>query len=852
MNTFWSDKLIPNALLRVYQGYGGNGKDLDDAIIDGNLILSGVWLIDEISLGVDGFVEINCRDMAKLLIEQFVFPPLVPNLSYPLVYCRWQRRSELEPQRGYGEGQRVGSPLYGLSSNFQYSSATGDESGTNNPVEGHVPTDAIDKRSSTYYMSPSQASKTDTVYYELTVNDAINAYSWLLGAAQNDTPWMYVMYVSIMEDGQWVRIRNPYTGSYDDFNTPDGIPYVDKLGGQSVKTADPTQPDIKILNRTYSAQRVRFTFTNLQDSALGGYRAQINELGVGSIVGGYEDAVERRVISGGFLREDGSGYWYLGTDGGVYAYGPGAISYGGSGNTGLSDPFNAMDGPPGNVGYWTVTSTGKVYEFGNVSHYGDLYTIAVAPPSDPIKDIERSGDNLGYWLLGVYGDVYAFGSAVHGGNGTGGAGYVGFLDMSRRGTSNSEYWLLRSDGVVQNFGGAPHYGNAPTTNGIPVSIDSTASGNGYYILTTTGKVYTFGDAVAVNDPRGPYYDFWDLYSAGLEPQLFDEMVEIRSRKDGTAGYSLWAQDGGMFNFGTPFYGSLRADHRWDERREGNYTDYSDIVKELLLWSGFWLYNPSYPAGVAPLVFGQIESTGIYAEECIPEDVFDKKPVIDPLNYLREIVGYVGFVDEEGGYHWHSPNFWKPGNFYEDGSHSNYIPEIDERKNLTEYRVTYNDQTARSKIIISSNNPTLDLADTVTTQLTPPEDVVLTRGMVRPLMWVNELFTSKEEQENMAELVASHLFAARRQGQVTCVWNPEIQINDQVRIFERITGETYIHYVRGVSTSHNLETGLFTMTLTTNWLGSHSGDWIFDTDWLQIVLGSAGDSLERVVAVGRPS
>nr|MDQ6949845.1 hypothetical protein [Actinomycetota bacterium] len=58
----------------------------------------------------------------------------------------------------------------------------------------------------------------------------------------------------------------------------------------------------------------------------------------------------------------------------------------------------------------------------------------------------------------------------------------------------------------------------------------------------------------------------------------------------------------------------------------------------------------------------------------------------------------------------------------------------------------------------------------------------------------------------------------RQGQVTCVANPCLGINDQVRILERTSSEVYIHYIRAKSTQWDKDTGAYTMTLTTHWLG----------------------------------
>ncbi len=104
-------------------------------------------------------------------------------------------------------------------------------------------------------------------------------------------------------------------------------------------------------------------------------------------------------------------------------------------------------------------------------------------------------------------------------------------------------------------------------------------------------------------------------------------------------------------------------------------------------------------------------------------------------------------------------------------------------------------------------------------------------MVKPAMWVNGLFVDADRRQIMAELIAMHIWFSKRQGQTTCVANPNIQINDQVRLFERQSAETYIHYVRGVSTNHDLDTGVYTMTLTTHWLGDHD-------DWSIVGLGDA--------------
>lgn len=271
---------------------------------------------------------------------------------------------------------------------------------------------------------------------------------------------------------------------------------------------------------------------------------------------------------------------------------------------------------------------------------------------------------------------------------------------------------------------------------------------------------------------------------------------------------------------------------WLARRNGTCyitgnSDYSDIIKDLLLWSGWYLYETS-PDQVS--VFGGIESTGAHAGEApIGADFFDKKPVIDPINALKEIVGYIFYIDQDGGAIFRSPNWWAIGNFDQDGQKISYIPEIDERNTLLEYSVGTTDEQSRSEIIIGDTKPEDGNFTTRVTRVIPPSANLL-RGMIKPAIWTNEAFMSSEEQRIMAELISLHIWFQRRQGNVTAVGNPCIMPDDQVRIYERTTGESYVHYVRGISTTMNLDTGDYRMNLTTHWLGE-SDDWVITRDGL---------------------
>ena len=73
-------------------------------------------------------------------------------------------------------------------------------------------------------------------------------------------------------------------------------------------------------------------------------------------------------------------------------------------------PIVAIASPANGVGYWLVGADGGVFAFGNVPFYGSLPALGVAP-SAPIMGIAPTGDGAGYWLLGANGSIYAFGDA---------------------------------------------------------------------------------------------------------------------------------------------------------------------------------------------------------------------------------------------------------------------------------------------------------------------------------------------------------------------------------------------------------------------------------------------------------
>jgi hypothetical protein len=106
------------------------------------------------------------------------------------------------------------------------------------------------------------------------------------------------------------------------------------------------------------------------------------------------------------------------------------------------------------------------------------------------------------------------------------------------------YWIVSSNGFVWTFGDAGYYGTLSTLtlNAPIVGMAATPTGGGYWLLGEDGGIFAFGNA-----------QFYGS-TGGLE--LNAPVVGISGTPTGH-GYWLVATDGGMFAFGdAAFYGSM--------------------------------------------------------------------------------------------------------------------------------------------------------------------------------------------------------------------------------------------------------------------------------------------------------
>jgi hypothetical protein len=227
------------------------------------------------------------------------------------------------------------------------------------------------------------------------------------------------------------------------------------------------------------------------------------------------------------------GYWMLGSNGAVYAFGD-ARAFGNAPDT------TAAHLTPTNTarGYWIVNSAGRVYPFGDARAYGNAGPLA---PGERVTSMSATLTGKGYWLFTNAGRVFAHGDAKFHGD-LANVHLNGSVIDSVPTASGNGYYMIASDGGVFAFGDARFFGSlgAVHLNQPIIGLVPTATGKGYWLDASDGGVFAFGDARF----RG------SLGSAPLNRPIVG-MVRFGN------GYLLAASDGGVFDFSdSPFLGSL--------------------------------------------------------------------------------------------------------------------------------------------------------------------------------------------------------------------------------------------------------------------------------------------------------
>lgn len=278
---------------------------------------------------------------------------------------------------------------------------------------------------------------------------------------------------------------------------------------------------------------------------------------------------------------------------------------------------------------------------------------------------------------------------------------------------------------------------------------------------------------------------------------------------------------------------------------GIISDYSEIIREACAWGGFFdpglpldpLMGYSYNNNPQGGIWGDIENMNSAPITPIGYDKFTSKSMMDIITFVAQIHGAIFFIDDEGGAIFRLPNVWAIGNYITDPQSTSGRARIancpivfDERKNLITIETILSDDSLRSDYLVIGSGGTDADGSPVKGGYTPGfnstdpsessfiNDKALLAGQTRVTVVSNEPVTTDLEAARMAELLAMQSHFQYRTSTITAPCHPGLQLDDQVKVFERITNDSYVHYVQGISSTMDLTSGEYTMQVTTIWLG----------------------------------
>jgi hypothetical protein len=163
---------------------------------------------------------------------------------------------------------------------------------------------------------------------------------------------------------------------------------------------------------------------------------------------------------------DGGGYFLVGADGGVFAFGDATFEGSCPGIGGCAGAAVAVMPDASGKGYWLVTQTGHVYSFGDAQYYG-----APGPQLVPVTAAVRTPDGKGYWILFSNGMVTTYGDAQYYGAPAGGTVGSDPATAIFASADGAGYWVATANGTVYNYGDAPTDGgmNGTKLNGAIIA-----------------------------------------------------------------------------------------------------------------------------------------------------------------------------------------------------------------------------------------------------------------------------------------------------------------------------------------------------------------------------------------------
>ena len=247
---------------------------------------------------------------------------------------------------------------------------------------------------------------------------------------------------------------------------------------------------------------------------------------------------------GGAVAPNQSGYWMLGNDGKVYAFGDARNAVFGDASGMMPSGAKAVhiEPTPTAKGYWITDDRGGVYAFGDAAKLGGVATSALLA-GEKVTSLSRTVSGAGYWLFTARGRVFAFGDAGKFGD-LAHLKLNGEIQSSIPTPTGKGYFMVGSDGGVFAFGDAVFRGSmgGVKLNQPVMSLVPTRDGLGYWLVASDGGIFAFGNAP---------------FKGSMGATKLNKPVVGMVRYGN--GYLMVAADGGIFSFSDkPFAGSLGA------------------------------------------------------------------------------------------------------------------------------------------------------------------------------------------------------------------------------------------------------------------------------------------------------
>lgn len=188
----WLGMLMPDNVIRTYEGYGSDGPGVAPER-DTRLVCTGVWLIDQVEPSALGMtLTIRCRDLGRLFLEQKVYAPVIPPQFYPVTFRNWDETVRVGGTE-VKKGRLTAKPLSSSNEPWGVSS-----------VGGHTLNHAFDGSGSSFWLSIGNDRPSRRFAYEwveATVKGNVSEVRF--------TPKKkgYTAYLSLMVNGAWVGAR---------------------------------------------------------------------------------------------------------------------------------------------------------------------------------------------------------------------------------------------------------------------------------------------------------------------------------------------------------------------------------------------------------------------------------------------------------------------------------------------------------------------------------------------------------------------------------------------------------------------------------------------------------------------